>query len=276
MRLPSVFLKALRDSRWQVFWYGVGLGALGALVVYVYPSYREQLADFEIPEALRALIGEADYATAEGFLTAEFFSWAPILVVIFAIMAGTSALAGEEAAGTLDLLLAQPMSRRRLVLEKMAGFGVSACLIAAITYLGWLASVPFVDIDVSYGRLLSATFRLVPLILFFGALAMCCGAMLPDRRLATGVVTAVAVVSFFVNYLAMLVDALRPARWASVFHYQDASSALSGHVDPAKLAVLLLATALLAALTVASFEQRELGVHGGGPTLPRLRPAKAG
>lgn len=267
-RLP-VFLKTLRDLRWQVFWYGVGLASLGALVVYVYPSYREQLADFEIPEALRALIGEVDYGTPEGFLSAEFFSWAPILGVIFAIMAGTSALAGEEVNGTLDLLLAQPISRTRLALEKMAAFALSCFLIAGLTYVGWLASVPFVpEMEIAYGRLLAATLRLAPLMLFLGALAMWCSALLPDRRQATGLVTAIAVGMYFLNYLTALVEVLQPLRWASIFFYHGGAEALTGGAHLERLAVIVGGTLLLTLLTLASFQRRDLGVRGGGPTLP--------
>lgn len=260
--------KTLRDLKWQVFWYGVGLAALAALVVYIYPSYSEQFADFEVPEALQAFIGEASFHTPQGFLAAEFFSWVPILLVIFAIMAGTSLLAGEEAEGTLDLLLAQPIGRTRLALEKMAGFAVGAFLILLIAYVGWLVSAPFVAIDVSLVRLFFATLELGPLVLLFGAAAMWCGALFPDRKLATGVVTAFAVASYFLNYIATLVDALEPLPWLSVFHYVGSSDTLTGSFDPVDLAVSLSATAILAVLTLLSFERRDLGVHGGGLTLP--------
>lgn len=264
----AVFTKTLRDLRWQVFWYGAGLAALAALVVYVYPSYSEQFADFEIPEALQAFIGDADFATPQGFLAAEFFSWVPILTVIFAIMAGTSLLAGEEAEGTLDLLLAQPVGRVKLALEKMAGFAASSLAVMLLAYAGWLVSVPFVDIDVSLGRLLVATLELVPVVLLFGAAAMWCGAMFPDRKLATGVVTAFAVASYFLNYLAALVDVLEPLAWLSVFHYVGSRETLTDSFDPLNVAVTLIVTAALAALALACFERRDLGVRGGGLTLP--------
>jgi ABC-2 type transport system permease protein len=273
MPRASIFLKAMRDLRWQVFWYGVGLASMCALVVFVYPSYRDQLASFEIPDALKPLIGDANYASGAGFLTAEFFSWGPLLGVIFAIMAGTSALGGEEAAGTLDLLLSQPISRRRLILEKMAGFAVGACLTAAIVDLGWLLSVPFVEIDVSLSTLLAATFLMVPQMLLVGAIAIWASAFLPDRKLATGFVTGVVVVSFFVNYLAELVDVLAPLRRASFFSYQN-NEVLTKGLDILDLAVLLLAAGTFALLATLAFERREIGVHGGGVTLPRLFPRR--
>jgi ABC-2 type transport system permease protein len=275
-----VFQKTLRDYRWQVFWYGVGLALLGALVVYIYPSYRAQLQSFDLPEALQALIGEADYSKPAGFLTAEFFSWGPIVVLVFAIMAGTSALGGEEANGTLDLLLAQPISRRRLVLEKMAGFAASAVAIALLVNAGWLISVPFVDFDISLPTLLAATFVMVPPVLLVGALAMWASATLSNRRTATGLVTGFVVASFFGNYLAELVDVLAPLRWLSFNHYQN-TTVLTEGFNLIDAAVLLMATALFAVLAVRAFERRDIGVQTSGksflklPTFSTLRGAPA-
>ena len=260
MNLPGIFRKTMRELRWQVFWYGLGLGLLAALVVFIYPSYSEQMADFEIPDALEGFTGGADYTTPEGFLSAEFFSFAPAVLCIFAIMAGTSALAGEEAAGTLELLLAQPLSRRRLVLEKIAALVSSTCLIVVVTSIGWLVSVPFVDIDISYLKLITATARMIPIVLVFEAMALWAAARIADRSLATGVVTAVAIGSYFAEYLASVVDALKPLHWLSLFYYHDGANALSRGLDPLKLAVLVVVTIFFAYQAVSAFERREIGV----------------
>jgi ABC-2 type transport system permease protein len=264
-----VLRKTLRDLRWQVFWYGFGLGLLGAFVVYIYPSYREQMANFEVPPALQALIGDADYTSGPGFLSAEFFSWAPVLTVIFGIMAGTSLLAGEEVAGTLELLLARPISRTRLAVEKILGLIAAIVAIAAAIYVGWLLSVPFVEIDVSLTRLAEATANLVPITLMFGLLALWCGVALAERKAATGLVTGVAVVTYFLNYLANLVDVLQPLRILSPFYYYDGTDVLQHGFDLPKLCVVCLLSLVFALLTLGSFQQREIGVHAG-LTLPRF------
>jgi ABC-2 type transport system permease protein len=260
----TVFLKTLRDLRWQIAGYGIGLALMAALVVAIYPSYKDQLADFEVPEALQGLTGDVDYASPEGFLSAEFVSWVPIVTLIFAIMAGTSALAGEEANGTLDLLLAQPVSRRRLAVEKMAGILTATVLITIIACFGWLVSVPFVDIDIAFVDLFVATLLLVPITLTFAFLATFLGTILPDRRAATAAVTVVAVASFFVNYLARIVDALEPLAWASPFYYYDLDVLVEG-IDWWRTAVLVVLTAVLAFATVACFERRDLGVNARTP-----------
>jgi ABC-2 type transport system permease protein len=236
----------------------MGLALMAALVVAIYPSYKDQLANFEVPEALEGLTGDIDYASPEGFLSAEFASWVPIVTLIFAIMAGTSALAGEEANGTLDLLLSQPISRRRLALEKMAAIVVATFLITFIACLGWVLSVPFVDIDIGLAELFVATLLIVPITLTFAFLAMFLGAVMVDRRAATASVTALAVASYFLNYLAQIVDSLRPLAWASPFRYYD-FEALAEGVDWWRTAVLLGVAATLSIATLANFEKRDIG-----------------
>lgn len=267
MRRPSVFYKSLRDLRWQVFWYGIGLALMAALVVYIYPSYTAQLADFEVPEALQGFIGEVDYTTGEGFVSAEVFSWFPIALVVFAVMSGTSALAGEEAEGTLELVLAQPLSRRRLLLEKLAGLVLATLGICALIYLGWLISVPFVDIELGYGQLAVATLNLVPIVVFFQVLSLWAGVTLPGRGLATGAVVAFAIVTYFVNYLASIVDVLDPLRWVSAFHYYHGIEILVDGVFWPGVAVLIALCAFFAAWALYSFERRDIGVYAGGFTL---------
>jgi ABC-2 type transport system permease protein len=265
--------KALHGLRWQVFWYGLGLAVMAAFIVYIYPSYSEQLADIEIPEALQGFVGEADYATAPGFISTEALSWFPIVLVVFAIMAGTSAAAGEEVAGTLDLVLAQPISRARFLLEKLAGLALAALGICVLVYGGWLISVPFVDIDVGLGELAVATVNFLPLVLFFQAFALWAGVTLSSRSLATGAAAAVAVVSFFINYLGATVEVLDPARWASVFFHYHGSTVLTEGVDWTGWAVLWGLYVLFAGWALVSFQRRDIGVGAPAFRLPFARPS---
>ena len=59
--------------------YGFGLAAVAALVVAIYPSYAEQLADIELPSIYESFLGEgaSDLSQPRAFLQVEFFAWAP-------------------------------------------------------------------------------------------------------------------------------------------------------------------------------------------------------
>ena len=187
MYRPSVFLKAMRDQRWLVLGFGLGCALMAAFVLSVYPSYGESLADVDISPALTAIFGDIDLGSAEGFITAEFFSWVPILLVVYAIIQGTGVLAGEESNGTLDLLLAQPVTRIRLFIEKSMSLVVGTLMIIALTLPGWLIPYAAADINVDLGRLLRATVVMAPLTLAFAGLSLMAGCLLPTRRNAATV-----------------------------------------------------------------------------------------
>ena len=269
MRRPDVFWKTLRDLRWQVLWYGLGLALMAAVVVYIYPSYSGQLSDFEIPEALKAMIGNADWSTGTGFISAEMLSWTPIVLVIFAITSGSAALAGEENNGTLDLLLATPIDRSRVFMEKLAGLVLADAGIALIMYAGWLISVPFVAIDVGLGDLAVATANQLPLVLVFQSFALFATMNLPSRGLATGASVAFAIISYFVSYLAALVDVLEPFRQLSVFYHYHGTEVLDDGIHVPGLSLLLLIFIVLTYFAWRGFERRDIGV-GGELKLPRF------
>lgn len=272
----AVFWKALRDLRWQVTWYSLGLATMAVLVVLIYPSYKDQFAEFELPEAMKAFLGEdVDLGTPEGFLASEFFSWMPILLVVFAITAGTSLLAGEESAGTLDILMAQPVSRNSILLQKVAGYCCALAAIIAVTCVSWYASVPLVDMDVSLGRLTVATVNLAPLAVAFGCFALWASVTLPGRGLATGLTTAVAVATFFMEYISKLVEGLEPLAWLTPFYYSNAPGTITQGIDWPKLAVLVALSGLFLILSLAAFQRRDIGV-GGSITLPFRRRITTG
>lgn len=268
MQPPNVLLKTLRDLRWQIFWYGIGLALMAALVVYIFPSYSDQLGQIEIPEAMRALIGNVDYGTAVGFVSAEFLSWTPLVLVVFAIMGGTAALAGEESNGTLDLIMAQPISRARVAIEKLLALLIATLAICGIIYLGWLISVPFVSIDLGYGELAVATLNMVPLLAFFEAFSMWAGVTLPSKGLATGAAVALAVASYFIFYLANIVDAMEPLQQVSVFYHYHGTEVLMDGVHWGGQAFIVALYLLFAGWALLSFQRRDIGATVG---LSRLR-----
>jgi ABC-2 type transport system permease protein len=265
-----VFLKAMRDQRGMVLGFGLGCALMAALILSVYPSYSEGLQDFEMPAAFKALVGDVEISTARGFLTIEFFAWMPILLAVYAIIQGTGVLAGEESSGTLDLLLAQPISRTRLFVEKAASIVVGTLAIVALILPGFAIPYAAVDIDVSLGRILAATVALAPFMLAFAGLALLASSFLATRRDAASVLTAVAVASFFLNSLGRAVGVLEPLQPASLFYYYHSEDILLSGVDYVGMGVLLGIAAVSGGLALVLFQRRDIGVVLGAGLLERL------
>jgi len=116
----TIFRYTLRRFWGQILGWGIALALLAALIVGMYDSIADQQAQFEVllesyPPELMAFFGADDFATSlftpEGFISVELFSWMPIVIGIFAVLMGSGLLVGDEEKGTLDLILAHPVSR---------------------------------------------------------------------------------------------------------------------------------------------------------------------
>lgn len=264
--LRSVLLKSLYDVRRSFAWWTVGLAGLVALMVAVYPTVRDnpelnQLVE-QYPEALKAFIafgGALDYASGAGYLGSELFSFMiPLLFIVCAVGNGAAAIAGEEERGTLDLLLANPVTRRRVAAEKIVAMAVELAGLAVLLWAALWLGAAIVGMGVSAAHLAAATASAALLAFAFGAIAFMVGAATGHRALAIGLTTAGAVAAYLVNGLAALVDALAvPQKLSPFYHYAIGDPLRQGLALDHSL--VLAAIAIVAAIVgVLVFERRGL------------------
>ncbi len=259
----SVFWRSARDQRWQVIGFSAALALMAMLDMFIWPAYRDTLQNFEIPPALQAIVGvELQIGTPAGFLSAEYYSWITILLIVYVAIEGTGAIAGEESAGTMDLLLAQPVSRSRVVLEKALATVVGSATVIAAGYAGFAVAKPFVSMDVGWGDLAAAQANLLPITLFFYALSLLASAISPSRALAAAAVVALATAAYFVNALSSGIDLLRPLRFATPFYYYGSGLPLVDGINVWHVAMLLGLAAMCLAFTLVSFSRRDIATSG--------------
>ena len=256
----TIVRKTLRDLRWQIVGWGLGLGLLAALFVLIFPVIGAQ---FEGVKVENFGFGEIDdFSNPRQFLQVEFFSWSTVLMTVFSIIVGGALLAGEESAGTLEVLLSQPLARRALFLGKLVGAAVAVVAILLLAGLGFLISGQFVDLEgeVTAAELAIAPFVLLPFAWFMIAVTMLVATLTPTRGRAAGLMILGAVVSYVLNIVAGLAESLSWLRFFSAYHYSDAQRVLTEGAHWPNQAVLLIAALVCAALALAAFERREIGV----------------
>ena len=266
--LRNVFAKTLRDLRRGFLWWSVGLAGMAALMVSVYPAVHGNAALNKLvqdyPEALKGFFGfggELDYTTAPGYLGIELFSFmVPLLLLVAAIAAGSSAIAGEEDRGTLELLLSLPVSRPRVVLEKFSALAVESSGLGLVLWLSLWAGARAVGMHIAASKLAAATAGAVALAVAYGAIALLVGCATGRRALAIGLTAAAAVAAYLVNSLAPLVTSLESAQKLSPFYHYAAGNPLRTGLAPVHFLVLVAIAAVAAAAAALAVRRRDLAV----------------
>jgi len=195
----------------------------------VYPSVRDSAGQLQgyvdnLPEAFRtAFLGSGgDFSSPQGFINTELFSWlGPIVFIAFAVGAANRALAGEEEDGTLSLLLAYPLSRPSLVLQRFAAMVVTIGVLGLAFWLSLVVATVLAGMDVGAG---------------------------------------VGVAMYLLNTLGQINKTLEPYRVLSLFHYTGGTTPLGRGLGAADVAVLAGTTLVLLAVTLVLFERRDIRV----------------
>jgi ABC-2 type transport system permease protein len=279
----TVFRQSLARSRGTILGWGLSLALLSMYLMTFYDTLVEQQAGIQqllagYPPELMSFFGNVTQMyTPEGYLTLEFFSYMPLVLGIYAVLAGSGLVASEEENGTLDLVLAHPISRSRLFLGRFLAFLGDVFVILAISWVGFVIGMRWTHMELSWGELAIPFIPLAAVLLLFGSLALLGSMLLPARRLAAMLAGLVVVGSFFVTSLARVDENLEAVARFSPLNYYQSGDAILG-LNWGWLLGLIGASALLALLAWWLFERRDIRVGGEGNwrlPMPWKKPAPA-
>lgn len=182
----------------------------------------------------------------------------PILVILYAVLAGSGAVAGEEDRRTLDLLLATPVARSRIVVDKAVAMALGTLGLTTLLGVALLLEGTFVGLDLPAGKVAAAMLHLALLGLVFGALSLLVGAATGRLALSRGVPAFLAVVAYVVNGLGGLVSWLEPFQKLSPFFQYAGHDPLHAGVSWLGVTVAVATIAVLVVGGALAFERRDV------------------
>jgi ABC-2 type transport system permease protein len=280
--MRAEFTSTLRQFRGQIISWGLALFLLSLMLVPFYESItgnQSQLLGYleSFPEEFTAFFGDfTSMGTPQGYLDIEYFSYMPLLIGIFAVLAGSGLIAADEEAGKLDLIAAQPLSRTRFFISRVLAF-ISASIV--IVFFGWLGMVLLLGksgMDLTPAQLVLPFIPVLAYIFIFAALALVLSMLMPSRKLAASVSGLLLVADFFIQGFSNLITDLEPIARFMPSHYFQGGYAMDGLDLGPVLALCGLALAL-ALLALWRYRVRDLRVGGEGgwgmSWLKRRQPA---
>jgi beta-exotoxin I transport system permease protein len=266
--MPVVLAHALWRRRTSLLWWGLGLVGVVALLAVAYPTVRDN-AELDKTfsglspgtQALLGLGGGATLTSPVGYLNSQFFAnILPVMLLVFAVGMAAWSVAGDEADGTLELLLANPISRARVVLARAVALLLLLGALTAICAAVLVTTAPAVGLDQGLPavRLVQASIAGAAVAWTFAAVAFAVGAATGSRALALAIASALAVFGFVIEGLAAQVRILRPVRAVSPWHWLLGSDPLQHGLAWTAWILPLVVGALLVVLGSLRFARRDL------------------
>jgi ABC-2 type transport system permease protein len=238
---------------------------MGVLLGPMFNMMPEGLMElfYDFPEELMAAFGGGDVSTPAGWYQIETFGlMAPIALMLVTIAVGSRALAGEESHRTMGLLLANPIKRSKIVIEKAWAMVASAITIGFATFAGVTAGSLLGGLGMDIGNI-AATCLLVTLLgLVFGALALALSAATGRVNVAIFGSIGAAFVSYLASSFLPLSESVAGfAKWSPYYYYLSSDPLITG-MDWGHGAILAGLTLALVALSVVLFQRRDIRQTG--------------
>jgi ABC-2 type transport system permease protein len=135
----------LRHRRNGAVVLGLVLAGYAFFALAISGSLRQTVDNLtkNMPQSLKAFVGSN---VPGGYIVGETFTLiAPIALVAYAVIVGSSAVAGEERDRTMSMLSAQPVTRTRILTAKACGLALSLVAVTALFWAGMALA------DLAYG-----------------------------------------------------------------------------------------------------------------------------
>jgi ABC-2 type transport system permease protein len=253
----TIFKNTLRRNLWQLLGWGFTLGLVTLYLTLLYKpmvAQQSQLASLMQdygPNFTAFFGGSLDIISPAGYMDFAYFSYIPIVAGIFSLLVGSGLILADEERGTLDLVLAHPVSRTALFWGRFLAFTTVTAGILLLSWFGFLAGLS------STGWNVSALALLLPHLDLFVSMA------LPSRTLAASLTGGLLVASYFVTSMARINDKLASLNDFSPLKYYEGGRALD-FLNWGHLLALLGFTLLFTLLAWLLFERRDVRVSGTG------------
>jgi polyether ionophore transport system permease protein len=248
--LRSVYARSLGMIVGASFWWTLGIAGFAAWMVVVVKQSEAQLANiYQSSPALKAVIaslGGTNTVSSTAILSA-LFTFVPVALMAFAVVQANRWAADEEN-GRLELVLATPQPRLRVLGGRFAALTTSTVLIGVVTMAATVAAAVLAGVTLDRGNVAAASLSMIPLGLLVAALGYMFSGWL-KTAFDTGLLTFLLALWFFISFLGP--DLKWPdasLRLSPLYYY--GTPLLHGLAVGGTLGILAVA---VAALAVGSF-----------------------
>ena len=226
----------LRQSKTSFLIWTASIGFLLATCIFLFPEMKGQMADvtdmFASMGSFTAAFGmdRLNFGTLTGFYAVECGNILGLGGAFFASLCTVGILSHEEKDKTAEFLLTHPVSRKRIITEKLIAAIIQITAMNIIIYALAIGSIAAVGeaIPLKEISLMHLAYYLLQLELG----GVCFGISAFLRKGSVGIGLGIAVMMYFLNLIANIADVAEFLKYITPFGYCEGADIVSnGRLD---------------------------------------------
>ena len=215
----------LKQSRISLIVWTLSIASLLAVCVFLYPSMKNEMDAvsemFSSMGSFTAAFGmdKVSFGTLTGFYVVECGNIVGLGGAFFAALCGISVLAKEEKEHTAEFLMTHPVSRWRVVTDKLIAVIFQLVILNVAVYLTAVVSIAVIGEDIPWKEL--SLLHLAYFFLQVETATVCFGISAFLRRSGMGIGLGIAMLFYFLNLVANITEEADFLKYITPFGYAE-------------------------------------------------------
>lgn len=259
----TIFKHELKQGRLSLIIWTAAIAFMMAACILIYPQMGAQMDEISKTFAEMGGFSQAfgmdklNFGEFIGFFGIECGNVLGLGGAFFAALLGVSALAKEEKEHTAEFLLTHPISRIRVITEKLLAV-VAQLAILNLAVIA-ISTLSMVAVDVSADGKTLALLYLAYFLMQLEIAAITFGISAFIRSSGMGVGLGLATTMYFVNIIANLMDETKFLKYITPFGYTDGAEIINSQAIPAGyLSVGMLAGAIATVCAYIKYTKKDI------------------
>lgn len=226
----------LRQGKTSFLIWTAAIGFLLATCVFLFPEMKGQMEGFNDMFASMGSFSEAfgmdrlNFGTLTGFYAVECGNILGLGGAFYAALCAVGILSHEEKDKTAEFLLTHPVSRKRIITEKLISVLIQITAMNIIIYALAVGSIAAVGEAIPWKEISLLHLAYYLLQLELAGICLCFSAFL--RKGSVGVGLGIAAIMYFLNLIANIADVAEFLKYITPFGYCDGADIVAnGSLD---------------------------------------------
>ncbi len=227
----TIFKQEIRSQRLAIIIWSLSIGLLVAACVLMYPDMKSQMSGvndlFSSMGNFTSAFGmdRLNFGTLIGFYAVEGGNMLGIGGAFFAAIIGITALMKEEKERTAEFLLTHPVSRTKVITEKLTATFIIILILNAIVFVCSISSILMIKEEIFWKELI--LFHLAYLLMQFEIAGICFGISAFIKKSGIGIGIGIAGLMYLLNIISNISEDAKSLKYLTPFGYTECSDIIN-------------------------------------------------